>query len=125
MSAATILDAVPVCPVPRHGASASWAEGPTVLAEDHRVGSFGVGKRQQLRKDVEFVLEHRIDDLGYFVGFHGKKALVQPTVADSIAKPSPGLAEQGHPPFGRSLLGRFGLAGLFCPEKRRHISRHV
>ena len=44
----------------RHGASAGAAERPSVFAEDHGVGTFGVGKRQQLRKDVEFVLEHRI-----------------------------------------------------------------
>jgi len=69
--------------------------------------------REQLRKDVDLVLEYRIAELGYFVGFRGKKAFGQPTVADSIAKPSPWLAEQRHPPFGRSLLGRFGLAGLF------------
>ena len=106
MSVATILDAVPVCPVSRHGASASGAEGPSVFSEDHGVGTFGVGKRQQLGKDVELVLEHRIDDLGYFVGFHGKKAFGQPTVADSIAKPSPGLAEQRHPPFSLNLLGK-------------------
>lgn len=70
MSVATILDAVPVCPVSRHGASAGVAEGPPVLAEDHRVGAFGVGKRQQLRKDVELVLVHRIDDRAYLFGFH-------------------------------------------------------
>ena len=70
MSVATILDAVPVCPVSRHGASASGTEGPPVLAEDHRVGAFGVRKRQQLGKDVELVLEHGVDDLCYLLGFH-------------------------------------------------------
>lgn len=54
----------------RHGASASGTEGPPVLAEDHRVGAFGVGKRQHLRKDVELVLVHRIDDRAYLFGFH-------------------------------------------------------
>ena len=75
MSVATILDAVPVCPVSRHSASAGVAEGPSVLAEDHRVGAFGVGKRQQLRKDVELVLVHRIDDSAYLFGFHWKESL--------------------------------------------------
>jgi len=107
------LVAVAIGSVLRHGASAGIAERPSVLAEDHSVGTLGVGKRQQLGKDVELVLEHRFDDLGYFVGFHAKKAFGQPTVADSIAKPSPWLAEQRHPPFGRSLLGRFGLAFKF------------
>ena len=35
-----------------------------------RVGAFGVGKRQQLRKDVELVLVRRIDDRAYLFSFH-------------------------------------------------------
>ena len=41
MSVATILDAVPVCPVSQHGASASGTEGPPVLASE-RSGSESV-----------------------------------------------------------------------------------
>ena len=37
--------------------------------------NFGVGKRQQLRKDVELVLMHRIDDRAYLFGFHWKESL--------------------------------------------------
>ena len=117
--------AVPVGSVLAHGASAGWAERPPVLAEQDGIGLFRVGQRKELGKDVDVVFEHRIQDLLDLTGFHAKKAFGQPTVADSIAKPSPGLAEQRHPPFSRSLLGRFGLAGLFYPKTRYPISRHV
>ena len=46
MSAATILDAVPVCPVSRHGASAGVAEGPPVLASE-RSGSESVSRSER------------------------------------------------------------------------------
>ena len=80
--------------------------------------------RRSLRPDQALQKRKRLlpiaNNLTALYGFHGKKAFGRPAFSDSIAKPNPGLAEQRHPPFGRSLLGRFGLAVLFYPKWGHH-----
>ena len=100
----------------RHDASALRAEWAPVFSQYHRVGALGVGERQQVRKDVELVLEHSVDEACYLFGFHRKKAFGQPTVADSIAKPSPGWLNKGILRSAGVCLGILVWHAYFTPK---------